>query len=36
MINVLFIIPVFIIGFVSCYLYMTVGVNQDDEWFDKS
>jgi hypothetical protein len=29
MINVLFLIPAFVMGYVACYVAMTYGVNQD-------
>lgn len=31
MINALFLIPAFIVGWTVCYIQMTYGVEQDDE-----
>ncbi len=31
MISFWFLIPAFVLGFLSCYFYMTTGVDQDDK-----
>jgi hypothetical protein len=32
MVNLLFLIPAFILGYIACYVFMTWGLDQDGVW----